>query len=94
MLHYVVTFDIPDDATRREVGDLLGEYGTRVQRSVFEIRCRHRREYEALRRRLRGMIDPGADSLRFYRLCADCRAASEELGGFPDPFDREGVFFF
>ena len=35
MYRYVVTYDIPDDHTRKKVGDLLEGYGIRVQRSVF-----------------------------------------------------------
>jgi len=92
-MYYIVTFDIPDDTTRRRVGDLLETYGLRVQRSVFEISCNAKQ-----RRRLiddiKALIDIHTDSVRFYPI--DTKRAKEafELGRFPDPFEREAIYFF
>jgi CRISPR-associated protein Cas2 len=77
---YLACFDIHDDAIRNRVGDLLGHYGNRVQKSVFEICLRHAEELEALRRQIHGWIEDG-DDVRFYRLCADCRRASADAEG-------------
>jgi len=93
-MRYLVAFDIPDDATRREVGDLLGAYGLRVQRSVFEIDCPDTRTLRTLREQIGRLIDPAADSVRFYPQCASCAAKAFEIGDFPDPFEREAVFYF
>jgi len=94
ILRYLVTFDIPDDATRKELGELLEEYGLRVQRSVFELRFKSRSEYDTLLCRIRTLIDPGADSVRFYPQCERCAAKAQELGDFPDPFEIGGVYYF
>jgi len=36
-MKWVVCFDISDNKKRKIVGDMLEEFGVRVQRSVFEI---------------------------------------------------------
>ena len=94
MGRYLVSFDIPDDSTRKEVGEVLQEYGLRVQRSVFEIDCPSRARLEKLKRSIARLIDPEADSVRFYPLCASCASKAFEIGNFPPPFDRDGVFYF
>ena len=77
---YVACFDITDDRLRRRVGDLLLHYGERVQRSVFEIVVRDRRDLDGLREELRALVGED-DDIRFYRLCAACRGSSATLAG-------------
>lgn len=77
---YVACFDISDDTLRRRAGDLLLKYGERVQRSVFEIVVRDRRDLDILREELRALVGED-DDIRFYRLCAACRRVSATLGG-------------
>lgn len=94
MARYLVSFDIPDDATRKEIAELLQEYGLRVQRSVFEIDCPGKARLERLLRSIKRLIDPEADSVRFYPLCASCASKAFEVGNFPPPFDRNGVYYY
>jgi CRISPR-associated protein Cas2 len=94
ILRYLVTFDIPDDATRKELGELLENYGLRVQRSVFEIRLKSPSERDALFAAVGKLIDPGADSVRIYPQCEQCATKAKELGDFPDPFRIGGVYYF
>jgi len=93
-MRYVVVFDIPDDRTRKRVGDELEAYGSRVQRSVFEVSFRTATEFRNLRAAVAELIDPQADSVRFYRQCESCAAKAFELGAFSEPFDDGGIFFF
>jgi len=37
MLRYVAVFDIPDDHTRKKVGDAMEGYGIRVQGMIAKI---------------------------------------------------------
>ena len=94
MQRFLVCFDIPDDTTRKEVGELLEGVGKRVQRSVFEITCKNLQERQVLEREILERIDQEADSVRFYPQCRHCADGAFELGNFPDPFDDEAIFFF
>lgn len=86
----VVSYDIPDDRRRLKIAQTLLDYGgERVQYSVFEmhITARH---FERLRRELDAIIDPGEDSVRFYRLCGACQGTVLYLG-VARPIDGPGL---
>ena len=76
-----VAYDIADDRRRAKVARILGDFGTRVQRSVFECRL-DAAEARALEVRLRRVVRPPGDLLRIYRLCGACR---ERVDGIPSP---------
>jgi len=78
-LFVVVTYDIQDDRRRARVAKRMENYGTRVQFSVFDCLLDERRFLE-MRLVLSGLIDPTADSVRLYRLCARCRGQLDVLG--------------
>jgi len=77
---YLACFDISDDRNRDRLARKLGAYGSRVQRSVFEISLRRAHELEALRADLRPLLEAG-DDLRFYALCQHCRRQSCDVDG-------------
>jgi CRISPR-associated protein Cas2 len=77
---YLVCYDITDDDTRLAVSKILGEYGERVQRSVFEVAVRSETELERLRARLEEALGDTPE-LRFYPLCGRCRKESYTLVG-------------
>ncbi|MGR5237950.1 CRISPR-associated endonuclease Cas2 [Vibrio alfacsensis] len=77
-------FDIEDDKTRRQVGHLLGGYGDRVQRSVFEVLFKNPQECKKVFDDLMNIIDDG-DDLRFYPLCKRC--ADKAVGSIENPGD-------
>lgn len=52
----------------RQVAQACGDFGTRVQFSVFECRL-DEAKWVKLRARLLGIFDDQQDSLRFYLLC-------------------------
>ena len=79
---FVACYDIEDDAERERVARVLGEYGERVQKSVFELVVRSDVEHEALRAHLSSVLGDGAN-LRLYRLCEHCRRESRDLSGEP-----------
>jgi len=79
-MRYVIAYDIEEDRVRTRIATLLGSYGTRVQKSVFECNL----ESEALERLTNLLstelaVTPGGN-IRIYALCADCYAASLGLG--------------
>jgi CRISPR-associated protein Cas2 len=70
----MVCYDIADNKRRERVAELLLARGTRVQYSVFECRL-NPHEQAVLRQALLEVIDVQEDDVRFYPLCADCRAS-------------------
>jgi CRISPR-associated protein Cas2 len=69
----------PDDRRRTRLAHTLKDFGQRVQYSVFE--CLLAEDQMAhLRARVAKLTDPTEDSVRFYRLCANCEARIEIQG--------------
>jgi CRISPR-associated protein Cas2 len=63
----------------RRVAKACVSYGTRVQKSVFEMQIGPV-EWVALRARLLEAIDPSQDSLRVYFIDQASKARTEHLG--------------
>lgn len=94
MLRYVVVYDIENDKSRKEVSDILEAYGIRVQRSVFEIECKNKKELERLKKELLKNIDKRNDSIRFYFMCENCIKKAFDLDERFKPFDKDSIYFF
>ena len=76
----VVVYDISSDKRRTRLHDLLLDYGTPVQYSVFE--CLLDSEHLArMKRAVRRIIRPRTDSVRYYHLCQTCLAKTEVSTG-------------
>ena len=69
---YVIAYDIPSDRRRTRIAQTLEGHGERVQYSVFECTLR-REDLKRLRERLKPLLVPEEDDVRFYRLCETCR---------------------
>lgn len=76
---YIITYDIVKDKTRTKVSKLLEDYGVRVQYSVFESDMDDK-ELERVMKKLKALIDPSTDNIKFYNLCANCEAKTLSLG--------------
>lgn len=88
----LVTYDVstvkPAGRRRlRRVARACSDYGTRVQKSVFECQV-GQREWVTLRDRLLTECDAGEDSLRFYFL-DQIAAQRTEHHGVAKPVDLE-----
>ncbi len=89
----VICFDVSDDRQRYKLGRVLLSVSARVQKSVFEAPALQRAAYLRLRSRCESLVDPTTDSIRYYRVCASCRARIEHFGAGvgiidpPEPFD-------
>ena len=64
----VVCFDIRDGRRLYRVARELGNFGTRVQRSIFECHLAPA-QLGKLQRRLAKLIDEEEDQVRYYFLC-------------------------
>lgn len=77
--HYVVVYDIADNANRKKVSDALESLGDRVNLSVFECPLSEQ-ELEPLLQKLTQFIDRRTDTLIFYPLCLNCRSTVRSAG--------------
>ncbi|RKZ29523.1 CRISPR-associated endonuclease Cas2 [bacterium] len=76
---WVIAYDIPDDGRRTKLAKLMESYGDRVQYSVFEAEL-NEKHIRILKKRIEEIIDIDQDSVRIYRICADCKDEINLLG--------------
>ena len=87
---YVVSYDISENKVRKKVSDTLGDYGYRVQYSVFECRVPQTKYKEMYARLVKLVTSPG-DSVRFYMICENCAAKVRTIGVKIDRPEDEDV---
>jgi len=92
MEFWLIAYDIPNDKRRNKIADALEDYGRRVQYSVFEVWL-DTADKRKLLRRLNELIVENEDSIRLYRLCADCQQRLQILG-LGDTPQAPGVMIF
>lgn len=66
----LLIYDIADPRRLRRVARACQAYGTRVQKSVFELRLRPG-QLETLQAELRDIVHPHHDRVRYYRICGN-----------------------
>ena len=72
----IVAYDISDDRRLRRVAAMMKDYGTRVQRSVFE--CNLGREgLRDLIVDIKALINRRRDRVQIYHLCRACQQRFE-----------------
>lgn len=89
----LVAYDVNTENTQgqnrlRRVAKVCESHGQRVQNSVFECLLEPG-QFAQVRERLRNIIDPEHDSLRFYFLGKHWRRRIEHIGAKP-AYDPEG----
>ena len=90
--HFVViTYDLPNDRRRTKLHKLLEDYGTPVQYSVFECLVTSK-ELAELKKRVKRVIKPRLDQVRYYHLCASCQKRIETTAGSVDVVAEEDVW--
>lgn len=67
-MFYVICFDVHDDKRLRKISNEMENFGTRVQRSVFECHL-EAAQLQELQRRLSDLMEPAEDQVRYYSLC-------------------------
>ena len=79
---YVISYDIVCDKKRNKAANVLKDYGTRMQKSVFECYI-GKTALEELLAKLDNIIDPKEDSVLIYTLCGACAKLLRFLGTEP-----------
>lgn len=75
----LICYDIVSNRSRNKMAKVLLDFGVRVQKSAFECELSRMRLRELLRR-AKPLLDEQTDSLRIYRMCADCAEEIQVLG--------------
>ena len=65
---YVICFDVHDNKRLRQIANEMENFGSCVQRSVFECHL-DAVQLQALQQRLGRLMEPTEDQVRYYRLC-------------------------
>jgi CRISPR-associated protein Cas2 len=75
----IVSYDIVENKQRTKLAKKLCNYGQRVQYSVFECTVTAE-QYKEMKKEALKFVDLEKDSLRFYRLCRECKRHIESFG--------------
>ena len=65
---YVIGFDVADKTRLRKVAIQMENFGQRIQHSMFECYL-NQQEIITLKKRLKHIIEPTKDHIRYYPLC-------------------------
>ena len=75
----MISYDVVDDSKRLKVMKFLKDYGTRVQKSVFE--CNLSLDlYDRVQEEVEKIINRRKDRVRYYRMCGNCEDKIEIYG--------------
>jgi CRISPR-associated protein Cas2 len=75
----MISYDVVDDSKRLKLMRFLKDYGTRVQKSVFE--CNLSPDlYERVKDGVQKIINRRKDRVRYYRMCGGCQDKVEIFG--------------
>ncbi len=77
---WIVAYDIAHPRRLRRIAAVMEGFGSRAQKSVFECWLDDA-GLNRLQARIQKELDPNQDSVRYYPLCADCRALALNRGG-------------
>ncbi len=78
-MQYVICYDIADDARRSRISNLLLDYGTRVQESVFVAHL-NTELAGRMRRRLDSAVNADFDRVNVFEICEACAKREWVLG--------------
>ena len=65
---YVICFDVHDNKRLRQISHEMENFGSRVQRSVFECHL-EAVQLQELQQRMGNLMELTEDQVRYYRLC-------------------------
>lgn len=78
-MFYLIAYDISDPKRLIRVAKIMKDYGTRVQKSVFECNLQ-KEQFQRLVARVVSVINDVEDSVRIYRICEVCKHNINILG--------------
>jgi len=88
MALYVIAYDITEDKRRNRVAELLKNFGTRTQYSLFEMEIEPKVMKE-ITLQLEELIDTAVDKVKCYLLCRECVGKTVSMGKTGDSPDSD-----
>ncbi len=89
----IVAYDIADPRRLLKVAKIMEDYGTRVQKSIFEVSLTGNIFLE-MKERIEQVIVPEEDGVKYFPVCEKCAGTIEiiGLGEFTDPDEEFYVY--
>lgn len=75
----IIAYDIADVKRLAKVAKIMLDYGTRVQKSIFEVTATEA-AFKEMRRRVGTVINNEADGVKYFPLCEKCSGTVEIIG--------------
>ncbi len=91
-MNTIVAYDIADPRRLNRVAKVVKDYGTRVQKSIFEVDVDDRR-FTEMKARIEELIEASEDGVKYFPLCEKCAGTVEIIGQgvFVDPDEEYAV---
>jgi len=83
----MISYDVVDDKKRLKLMKLLKDYGSRVQKSVFECNLSPK-TYGQIKAGVEEIINKRKDRVRYYRICKGC-IDKIEISGWGEVTEEE-----
>jgi CRISPR-associated protein Cas2 len=85
-MNLIVSYDIADPHRLAKIAKIMLDYGSRVQKSIFEVSMRGT-AFEEMRRRVEDVIVDEEDGVKYFPVCEKCAGTVEIIGQgiFIDP---------
>ncbi len=92
-MNMIVAYDIADPKRLNTVAKIIQDYGTRVQKSIFEVAV-DEKIFAEMKARLEIVIVPGEDGVKYFPVCEKCAGTVEIIGQgfFTDPDEEYYVY--
>ncbi|MDX9745953.1 MAG: CRISPR-associated endonuclease Cas2 [Syntrophales bacterium] len=75
----LVAYDIADPIRLARVAKIMEDYGTRVQKSIFEVSAR-KGIFLEMKERIERVMEPAEDGVKYFPLCEKCAQRVELIG--------------
>ncbi|MDO8723669.1 MAG: CRISPR-associated endonuclease Cas2 [Syntrophales bacterium] len=92
-MNMIVAYDIADPKRLAKIAKIMLDYGSRVQKSIFEVYVKGR-IFDELRRRVEETIVPAEDGVKYFPICEKCSSTVEIIGQgiFVDPDEEYYIY--
>lgn len=87
-MRYIVCYDVADDRRRQQLVNVLLDYGSRIEESVFECMLETGLA-DQMTDRIRKVVDTGEDKVLVYGLCESCAEKALGIGPVERPAQAE-----